>query len=248
MNKTKIEWCDYTINPVKGLCPMACEYCYARAMYKRFKWNPEIRFEPLDYIKYPAEAKVFIGSTMELFGEWVKESWLDQVFEWCRRLPEVTFIFLTKKPQKLEKWSPFPENAWVGQTLTAGESDYVSLYNRMYELEKVEAKVKFISFEPLQGRVDLPNIPFLEQGFRECGINWVIIGAQTPRSEKTFPKWQWVREIIEAADKSSIPVFLKPNLGLLEYSCEGSAPFYRRHQSGTWKLMRQELPAPVVKE
>ncbi len=37
MNHTKIEWCDYTINPVKGLCPMACkdnqdkEYCYARA-------------------------------------------------------------------------------------------------------------------------------------------------------------------------------------------------------------------------
>ena len=44
MNLTKIEWCDYTINPVKGLCPMACSYCYARRMYKRFKWNPEIRF------------------------------------------------------------------------------------------------------------------------------------------------------------------------------------------------------------
>ena len=45
MNKTKIEWTDYTINPVKGLCPMACSYCYARAMYKRFRWNPEIRYD-----------------------------------------------------------------------------------------------------------------------------------------------------------------------------------------------------------
>ncbi len=45
MNKTKIPWCDYTINPVKGLCPMACEYCYARKMYKRFKWNPVIRYD-----------------------------------------------------------------------------------------------------------------------------------------------------------------------------------------------------------
>lgn len=30
MQKTKIPWADYTINPVKGLCPMACSYCYAR--------------------------------------------------------------------------------------------------------------------------------------------------------------------------------------------------------------------------
>lgn len=48
MNKTKIPWCDYTINPVKGICPMHCkdnlgkEYCYAarpNGLYKRFKWN-----------------------------------------------------------------------------------------------------------------------------------------------------------------------------------------------------------------
>ena len=35
MNKTKIEWVKnndgtqgYTINPVKGLCPMACPVCF----------------------------------------------------------------------------------------------------------------------------------------------------------------------------------------------------------------------------
>ncbi len=50
MNKTKIEWCDYTINPVKGLCPMVCSYCYARRMYQRFKRNPEVRFEPEVFI------------------------------------------------------------------------------------------------------------------------------------------------------------------------------------------------------
>jgi protein gp37 len=45
MNKTKIEWCDYTWNPVKGLCPVGCEYCYTHKIYKRFKWNPKIRFD-----------------------------------------------------------------------------------------------------------------------------------------------------------------------------------------------------------
>lgn len=35
MNKTKIEWCDYTWNPVTG-CLHKCEYCYARRIAKRF--------------------------------------------------------------------------------------------------------------------------------------------------------------------------------------------------------------------
>ncbi len=35
MNKTKIEWCDMTFNPVTG-CLHGCEYCYARRIAERF--------------------------------------------------------------------------------------------------------------------------------------------------------------------------------------------------------------------
>ena len=35
MNKTKIEWCDYTWNPVTG-CKHGCPYCYAERIAKRF--------------------------------------------------------------------------------------------------------------------------------------------------------------------------------------------------------------------
>ena len=35
MNKTKIEWCDSTWNPVTG-CLHGCEYCYARKIANRF--------------------------------------------------------------------------------------------------------------------------------------------------------------------------------------------------------------------
>lgn len=38
MEKTKIEWCDSTWNPVTG-CYHTCEYCYARAMINRFGSN-----------------------------------------------------------------------------------------------------------------------------------------------------------------------------------------------------------------
>ncbi len=38
MNRSKIEWCDHTYNPVTG-CRHHCEYCYARKMAKRFAGN-----------------------------------------------------------------------------------------------------------------------------------------------------------------------------------------------------------------
>jgi protein gp37 len=35
LNKSKIEWCDYTWNPVTG-CLHGCDYCYARRIAERF--------------------------------------------------------------------------------------------------------------------------------------------------------------------------------------------------------------------
>lgn len=48
MKKTKIEWCDSTWNPVTG-CRHSCEYCYARAMTKRFPATYPNGFEPTFY-------------------------------------------------------------------------------------------------------------------------------------------------------------------------------------------------------
>lgn len=39
MNKTKIEWCDSTWNPITG-CLHDCEYCYARKIARRFCHGP----------------------------------------------------------------------------------------------------------------------------------------------------------------------------------------------------------------
>ena len=89
------------------------------------------------------------------------------------------------------------------------------------KLEDIKASHKFISFEPLQKRITLS----LDYACYYSGISWAIIGAQSPYSKKTVPKWEWVREIIEATDKASIPVFLKGNLGLEKYSGEGGTLF-----------------------
>lgn len=209
MNKVNksIGWADYSINPVKGKCPMACDYCYARAMYKRFKWNPEIRFDfgVMDLFDTKPASKFFIGSTMELFGEWVKDEWLEDIFRVCADWSGHTFIFLTKRPSNLLKWSPFPNNFWIGVSVNNSQM----VYDSWPILEDVWASVKFYSFEPLHEAIE----PDLDYMLELAGINWVIIGAQTPYSVKTAPREIWVREITDTAVELDIPVYHKDNLG-----------------------------------
>ena len=217
MNKTLIPWADYSINPVKGLCPMDCKdlagkpYCYARRMYKRFKWNPEITYDgqwwqPLRRIK--AGNKIFIGSTFELFHDSVSDEWRERIFKWVKIFGDLTFIFLTKQPQNLAKWSPFPPNCWVGVSAT----DQEKMYWAGYELVKVQAKVKFVSFEPLlDWKTPLKWLTNpLFQYFKYAGINWIILGSRTQPVK--HPPREWVDEIISAADNAGIPVFVKSPL------------------------------------
>lgn len=211
MNKTKIEWADYTINPVKGLCPVACDYCYARAMYKRFKWNPEIRyigrtelFNQVLRIPRDKPARIFMGSTFELFGDWMEPYWMRDILEVVNTFSFFTFIFLTKQPQNLARC--FPDNCWIGVSAT----DDVMVTKAWKWLKPIQSKVKYISVEPLLSWG--MSVKDCEWTIKDAGIRWVIIGALTPYSPKTAPQIEWVQEIVEACDKACVPVFLKDNL------------------------------------
>ena len=214
MQHTKIEWVKnedgtqgYTINPIKGLCPVDCKdnqgksYCYAGKMYDRFKWNPEVRFEPSVFNTLPKKpCRVFIGSTMELF---LFDDWMKFILNRCQDFPNHTFQFLTKQPQNLSKFSPFPENCWVGVTATDYYSMFRALNGLAYLDGGIQAKIKFISFEPLLESVKGPRLNL-------SGVNWVVIGSQTKPYKP--PLKIWVDEIIEACKKVDIPYFLKNNL------------------------------------
>ncbi len=252
--KRSIGWADYTINPVKGLCPVGCSYCYARRMYKRFKWNPYIKFDnqPLlgvRRIKKPS--RIFVGSTIELFGEWVEDWMLDNIFVTTQSYPQHTFIFLTKHPlhaMKFMGWRPdyqhharparkLPNNVWMGVSIT-NHLDAPRVRN--FLLERM-AKVNFISIEPLLGHMDgwsLQNVIEL--------ADWVIIGQQTPVRKATMPKIEWIKEIVKAADEVGIPVFLKDNLEPLivqEHDGQKYAPLWANGGYGT---LRQEFPSGLL--
>lgn len=54
MNKSKIEWCDHTWNPITG-CRHNCSYCYAKRMTARFAGDVRLNLmAKKDYSTEPA--------------------------------------------------------------------------------------------------------------------------------------------------------------------------------------------------
>lgn len=235
MTRTKIEWCDYTKNPVKGLCPMGCPYCYAAAMYKRFGWDTKIRYER-SVLSEKLEGKpgdsYFIGSTMELFGPWIPPGWMREILAWTQGYPDRTFIFLSKFPEGMKQYEPYPNNVWLGVSITEQKDDW-----RIIELLNIKAAVHFISVEPMINRVDLTQIydrrwPLLRLNALDgkyyfCGstftedsegrrlpdtrLSWVITGPQT--GPRALPcQVDWVRDLQRQCSTAGVPFFDKRDM------------------------------------
>ena len=186
-----ISWAHFTVNPIKGLCKYACDYCYARKMYKRFHWNEEIRLEMsvLDQIRKIKEpSRIFICSTHDLFGEWISDKWIFDIITELHRYLQHTYLLLTKNPSRYKDFT-FRKNFWLGQTVVKKE-DYKTVKND---------NIKFVSFEPL-----LDN----EIGNYRFPANWYIIGGLSPNPKHTH---EAVDKILSKAEYFGTPVFIKHN-------------------------------------
>lgn len=207
MNRTKIEWTDYSWNPIKGLCPTGCWYCYARRMYQRFKWNPELRWDFNPFISHgiPKGSKIFICSTIELFHPSIKEDWRNWIFMGIENNPEFTFQILTKFPQNIDR--PMPDNVWLGITITNKE-EYEYMISHF---ARSEASIKFFSLEPLFEDIAKLGQRDYEYYFAHYA-NWIIVGRLTGHGKKYDPKREWIERIVKICKMYFIPIFLKNNL------------------------------------
>ena len=98
MKKTKIEWCDCTVNPVVG-CKNGCKYCYGERINIRFhivkNWKcPEFFPERLKDFESKTPKSVFIDSMSDI-GTWSDE-WLDAVVEAMYKNQQHWYLALTK--------------------------------------------------------------------------------------------------------------------------------------------------------
>lgn len=207
--KTSIGWTDMTLNPIKGLCQGGCWYCYysgKRGIARRFKQDPELRLDLSALDRLPkAPKKVFLCSTNDYCGGWVSDGWREAIREETQKYPQHIFQVLTKQYYNLPKYSPYPQNWWIGTTAT----DFKQWQKAADCLTQIQARVKFISFEPLLEDIGSHIYP---ERLSYVGINWVIIGRLTGYGHKYDPKIEYVEEIVRACDKAGVPVFLKNNL------------------------------------
>lgn len=202
--KNGIEWCDYTWNPVTG-CLHNCPYCYAAKMYKRFGLSFEPIFHPerlTEPAMYKISHKIFVVSAGDLFGEWVPDEWIQEVFKACEEAPQHKYLFLTKNPKRLCELAntdklPASNNFWYGSTVTSKNS---LRYPGRFKDNT------FLSIEPL--------LEPLDAGLGSFGnAKWIIIGAETGnRKDKIVPKREWIENIVEAASITRIPIFMKNSL------------------------------------
>lgn len=202
MNKSKIEWCDMTWNPVTG-CLHGCEYCYARKIANRFRGNfdPKLHEERLSEpqkIKKPKN--IFVCSMADLFGEWVPDEWIKKVFDACEKAPQHRYLFLTKNPMryyKLQSLGDLPLQHFYGTTVTNGSPEYYSN----------EFHWSYLSIEPILGEAKIDKRP--QKGLP----HWVIIGAETGNSKnKIVPKREWIEEIRDICKRDNVPLFMKNSL------------------------------------
>ncbi|KKM07013.1 hypothetical protein LCGC14_1738160, partial [marine sediment metagenome] len=157
------------------------------------------------------------------------KGWIETTIKEC---PQHKFLFLTKQPQNLAKWSPFPDNCWVGVSATNNHQAAAAYA----WLDRIEAKVKYVSLEPLLSW-ESDNAANSVMAWQPNIVDWLILGAQTKPT--VMPKVEWVREIVEAADKTGIPVFLKDSLQALWKD----DPFYPEWAMGKDDFcLRQEMP------
>jgi protein gp37 len=202
VNRTRIEWTDFTWNPVTG-CLHDCDYCYARKLTARFPANFPSGFAPAfhpERLGQPCRVKrpsrVFVCSMADLFGAWVPDDWIGAVFETVRSCPRHTFQFLTKNPARYAALD-LPANAWYGTTV-----DRAAVADRIEALRAL-GRTTFVSFEPLVEEID-PDL---------SGLDAVLIGART--QPLRLPPREWVVRIVQRAREAGTAIFMKDSLAPL---------------------------------
>jgi protein gp37 len=162
-------------------------------------FHPERLEEPW---KYRKPSKIFVCSISDLFAPWTLPKWRNAVLDSIEGCPvDHTFQLLTKNPERIPigNWA-IMKKIWIGTTITNENDDWRNLEH----IKKVQAIVRFASFEPLLGKLPLDAASLR-------GLDWIIIGKLTG-SRKVQLDPQWVYDILGLAQIRDIPVFIKNNI------------------------------------
>lgn len=210
MAQSSIEWTEMTWNPTTGCTKIStgCKFCYAEIMSKRlkamgvekYKDNFKLRTHE-EALKIPYTWKhskvVFVNSMSDLFHKEIPLEFIQKVFKVMNDNPQHVFQVLTKRAERLLelhtelKWT---HNIWMGVSVENAKEKH-----RIDDLRKINARVKFLSLEPLLahlGEIDLEN------------IDWVIVGGESGHKPRLMDA-DWVLDIQEQCKEKNVAFFFK---------------------------------------
>ena len=210
IRKTKIGWTEATANVITGCTQISegCKNCYAKAMHRRLRGmgldkyqSPFIKVVCHDikevFKKSINSSKInmcFINSMSDTFHKDVPDEYIKQLLEEIETYKgNVYFQLLTKRAERIKDFS-YPENVWLGVTV-----EHEKYKERIEYLKQTDAKIKFLSCEPLLGDLGELNLE---------GIDWVIVGGESGIKARPMHP-DWVRNIQRQCRKQKVKFFFK---------------------------------------
>lgn len=218
-DKSAIEWTDATWNPVTGCTKISagCDNCYAERFSERFRgvkghpfergFDLTLRPERLEQpLRWRQPRMVFVNSMSDLFHKDVPKEFISRVFDTMEAAHWHTFQVLTKRSSLMRDFLkrrygsvPGPSNVWCGVSVECG-----SKLSRVRHLQQAPASIRFLSIEPLIGRVGAISLE---------GIDWIIVGGESGPKARPMEA-DWVREIRDQCKTIGVAFFFKQWGGL----------------------------------
>ena len=211
MANSSIEWTEMTWNPTTGCTKISsgCKNCYAEVMTRRLKamgqekykygFNKVVIHPSTLSIPYTWKSSkmIFVNSMSDLFHQEIPLQYIKEVFQVMNDNPQHVFQILTKRAERLNELSielNWTHNIWMGVSVENKE-----VMDRIDLLRKIDAKVKFVSFEPLLG-------PMLNLNLKS--IDWVIVGGESGPKARNI-KQEWVSDLQHQCKKTGVAFFFK---------------------------------------
>ena len=124
-------------------------------------------------------------------------AFIEKVFDVMQRAFWHQFQILTKRSERLFELSSqieWPDNVWMG--VSVENQDYTF---RIDHLRQTDARIKFLSLEPLLGPLVDLNL---------SGIDWAIVGGESGLGARPMRE-EWVLQIRSQCQAAGVPFFFK---------------------------------------
>jgi len=210
-----IEWTDATWNPVRGCTKISpgCKHCYAETFAERFrgvKGHPyeqgfDLRLVPhklAEPLRWRSPRMIFVNSMSDLFHDAIPDDYIIRVAKVMATANWHTYQVLTKRSERLSellktklRFAAEQRHIWWGVSV----EDKKYGLPRIEHLRKAQAKVHFLSVEPLLE--DLGQV-------RLQGVDWVIVGGESGAGARPMEK-EWVLSLRDQCRRRSVPFFFK---------------------------------------